>query len=35
MPSAAGDLGGGHARVQGQGDAGVPQVVGPTSGEAC
>ena len=29
MPGAAGDLGGGHPRVQRQGHAGVPQVVGP------
>src|SRR6202030_290315 len=29
VPGAAGALGGGHPGVQGQGHAGVPQVVGP------
>src|SRR5690242_8004533 len=29
VPGAAGDLCSGHARIQGQGHTGVPQVVGP------
>ena len=33
LSGAAGDFGGGHAGVQGQGHASVPQVVGPPGDE--